>query len=104
MDLKLAPFPTRSPLPSWLYLLSRCSHQLDSWMIQRSEISRQLVAILLFGGNVTILLPFGLLPFGASYPQDEVALSANMPKNVKEKMHSQRPCLLSRIFTHETYE
>jgi hypothetical protein len=59
-----------------------------SRMIQRSKISRQLVAILLFGGNVTILLPFG-----ASHPQDKVALPANMPKNVKEKMHRQRTCL-----------
>jgi hypothetical protein len=49
-------------------------------MIQRSKISRQLVAILLFGGNVTILLPFG-----ASYPQDKVALPANMPKTSKKR-------------------
>jgi len=32
---------------SRLYLLSRCSHQLDSWVFQTSEISRQSVAVLL---------------------------------------------------------
>jgi hypothetical protein len=33
-------------------------HQPNSRMIQRSEITCQLVAILVFRGNVTILLPF----------------------------------------------
>jgi hypothetical protein len=44
-------------------------------MIQRSEISPQLVAILVFRGNVTMLLPFG-----ARYPQDKSVRAADMPK------------------------
>jgi hypothetical protein len=70
-----------------------------SRMIQRSKISRQLVEILVFRGNVTLLLRFG-----ASYPWDRSASPANMPKKLKEKMHSQLPCLFSRIFAHEKYE
>jgi hypothetical protein len=70
-----------------------------SRMIQRSEISRQLVAILLFGGNVTMLLPFGV-PLSTG----KVRPAGGRAKKLKEKMHSQRPCLLSRIFAHETYE
>jgi hypothetical protein len=49
-------------------------------MIQRSEISHKLVAILIFRGNVTMLLPFG-----ASYPQDKSAPDARMQKKRQRK-------------------
>jgi hypothetical protein len=53
-----------------------------SRMIQRSKISRQLLEILVFRGNVTILLPFGAL-----YPQEKSAPPADRAKKLKEKMH-----------------
>jgi hypothetical protein len=89
-DLKLAPFPTRSPLP--LVALPSISLFPSARFTDNSEISRQLVAILVFLGNVTMLLPFG-----ARYPQDKSAPQANMPKTSK-KMHDQRTCLFQGIF------
>jgi hypothetical protein len=59
-----------------------------SRMIQGSEIGRQLLAILVFRGNVTMLLPFG-----ARYPREKPAPLADMQKNVKEKTRHQRTCL-----------
>ena len=42
-------------------------------MIQRSKISRQLVVILVFRENVTILLPFGAQSAGQGRPAGEHA-------------------------------
>jgi hypothetical protein len=69
-------------------------------MIQRSEISRQLVAILVFLGNVTMLLPFG-----ARDPQDKSALPADVPKKGERKIAPSAHLPVPENFlTHETNE
>ena len=74
-DLKLAPFPTSSQLP--VAALPSISLFPSARFTDDPEfkISGRSMAILVFRGNVTMLLPFG-----ACYPQDKSAPPANMPK------------------------
>jgi hypothetical protein len=60
-------------------------------MIRNSEISRQLVAILVFSENVTMLLPFG-----GRYPQDKVTRRQTSKKQRKDALSAH--LLVSRSF------
>jgi hypothetical protein len=79
--LKLAPFPTRSPLP--LVALPSISLFPSARFTDNSEISRQLVAILVSRANVTTLLPvWRMLSIRKVCPAGEHA------KNIKKDAQS----------------